>query len=137
MYPPSGWAHLVHVQLWLERAIGVEVHFSVAPVSHSHCLDRALALPVAQMPFCLVCWNQKKGSSGQVQGMDFAQCVNSHSGVNWEEDHSSEMPAQCQRFGLQISGSSAHCGELGDALGPLAAACCCLERDFTLASQWT
>lgn len=32
--------------------------------------------------------------------MDFAQCVNSHSAGNWEEDHSSEMPEKCQRCGL-------------------------------------
>lgn len=118
MCPPSGRAHLVYVQLWLERAIGVEVDFSVAPVSHSCCLDRAPALPVARIPLHVVCWNQQKGSSEWVQRMHFAQCVNSHRVVNWEEDHSSEMARQCQRFGLQISGSSAHRRELGDALSP-------------------
>lgn len=136
MHPPSGRAHLVHVQLRLERAIGVEVDFSVAPVSHSSCSDRAPALPAARMPLRVVCWNQQKGSSGWVRGMDFAQCVSSHSVVNWEEDHSSEMPGQCQRFGLQISSSSARCGELGDALSLPAAASCCLGRGFTVASQW-
>lgn len=135
MHPPPGRAHLVHVQLQLEHAIGVEVDFSVAPVSHSCWFDGAPALPAAQMPLRVVCWNQQKVSSGWVQGMDFAQCVNSHSVVNWEEDHSSEMPRQCQRFGLWISGSSAQCKTLGDALGPPDTAICCLGRDFTVASQ--
>lgn len=78
----------------------------------------------------------RKAALGGHRGMDFAQCVNSHSVVNWEEDHSSEMPGQCQRFGLRIGGSSARCGQPRDALGPPAAASCCLERDFTVASQW-
>lgn len=82
MHPPSGWARLAHVQLRPGRAVGVEVDFSAAPVSHSHCLDGAPALPVAQMLLCVVCQNQRKGSSGRVEGMDFAQCVNSHSVVN-------------------------------------------------------
>lgn len=89
MHPLSGWARLVYVQLWLERAVGAEADFSVAPVSHSRRFDGTPALPAAQMLLRVVCWNQQKGSSGQAQGMDFAQCVNSHSTVNWEEDHSS------------------------------------------------
>lgn len=71
MHPPAGRAHLVRVQLWLERAIAVEVDFSVAPVSHSRRSVGAPALPAAQMPPRVVCWNQQKGSSGRAQGNGF------------------------------------------------------------------
>lgn len=39
----------------------------------------------------VVCWNQQEGSFGWERGTDFAQRVNSHVVVNWEDDHSSEM----------------------------------------------
>lgn len=38
------------LQLQLEHAIAVEAAFSLAPVSHSHCLDGARALPEVQVP---------------------------------------------------------------------------------------
>jgi len=45
--------------------------------------------------------------------MDFAQCVNSHSVVNREEDHSNEKPGQCQRFGFRLAAALPTVGSSG------------------------